>query len=144
MSNKSKKHHNQSRAEHNRTAQTRSKAAKPVKKEHGVWLIIALVLMAVHGIVATFVYNTARLNVDPNPYPWMLGLMLAHSVLNIVAAAGIWFWQKWALYVYAFSAVLAVVAGLLTGYGMYSVFYMILPVAIVGWLLRTKWDYFEK
>jgi uncharacterized membrane protein (DUF2068 family) len=70
-------------------------------------------------------------------------LMVAHSVLNIVAAAGLWFWKRWALYVYAFSTILAVIAGLLTGIGMYSVFYMVLPFVIVGWLLRTKWNYLE-
>jgi len=25
---------------------------------------------------------------------------------------------------------------------MYSIFYFALPLVIVGWLLRTKWDYF--
>jgi hypothetical protein len=38
--------------------------------------------------------------------------------------------------------VIALVVGLLA-VGMWSVFYMVLPVAILGWLLRTKWGYFE-
>jgi hypothetical protein len=26
---------------------------------------------------------------------------------------------------------------------MWSVFYFVLPLAILGYLMRTKWDYFE-
>jgi hypothetical protein len=69
--------------------------------------------------------------------------MVVHFLANVVAAVGIFYWQKWALYVYAASTVIAVVVGLLT-VGIWSVFYMLLPLVIIGWLLRTKWSYFEK
>ena len=105
--------------------------------------MLVLVLMAVHGIAAAYFYSTAKMGATPNAHTWVLSLMVAHSLLNIIAVVGIWFWQKWALYVYAVSTVLALIAGLMTGYGMYSSFYVILPVAILGWLLRTKWDYFK-
>jgi len=65
-----------------------------------------------------------------------------HSLANLIAAIGIWYWKKWALYLYVASTILAVIVGLIT-IGVWSVFYMVLPFAIVGWLLRTKWDYFE-
>jgi membrane protein YdbS with pleckstrin-like domain len=74
--------------------------------------------------------------------PWLIGLMSLHFLLNVVAAVGIWFWKKWAMYVYAASTILAVVVGLLS-IGIWSVFYMVLPFVILGWLLRTKWDYFK-
>jgi len=34
------------------------------------------------------------------------------------------------------------VVGLLS-VGAWSAFYMVLPLAIVGWALRTKWDQFS-
>lgn len=135
-------------------AQNRNKAGKPIKKEHGFWLTFALVLMVVSGIVAAIFYIAARAGVKgtypglitiadaPTTYTIALTSMIVHNLANIVAAAGIWFWKKWALYVYAASAIIALVAGLIT-VGAWSVFYMVLPVAIVGWLLRTKWNFFE-
>jgi hypothetical protein len=72
----------------------------------------------------------------------VLTLMSIHFLANVVAAVGIWYWKKWGPYVYAYSAILALVIGLVT-VGVWSVFYMVLPVAILGWLLRTKWDYFS-
>jgi hypothetical protein len=116
---------------------------KKPKKERGFWLTAALVVMAIHGIFATFLYYSPL--VAPSPTlarPWILALMVIHSLADVVAAVGIWFWKKWALYVYAASTVLALVVGLMS-VGFWSVFYMVLPLAILGWLLRTKWDYFE-
>jgi hypothetical protein len=69
-------------------------------------------------------------------------MMIVHMLANVVAALGIWFWKKWGLYVYAASAILALVAGLIS-VGIWSAFYMVLPVAILGWLVRTKWAYFD-
>ncbi len=110
--------------------------------------------MVVSGIAAAIFYISARAGVR-GTYPGVititdastsqtiaLTLMILHNLANIVAAAGIWFWKKWALYIYAGSAILALVAGLIS-VGAWSVFYMVLPVAIVGWLLRTKWNFFE-
>jgi hypothetical protein len=140
MSSKSKK---------KQTSSTKSKASsskpkapvKVKKKEHGALLTIALVLMAVHGVFATYLYN-AMSNAPEVQRPWIISMMVLHSLANIVAAAGIYAWKKWALYVYAGSTILALVAGLLA-IGAWSTFYMVLPLAIVGWLLREKWDNFE-
>jgi hypothetical protein len=44
--------------------------------------------------------------------------------------------------VYAASTILAVVAGLLS-VGIWSLFYMLLPFVILGWLIRSKQSYFE-
>jgi hypothetical protein len=77
--------------------------------------------------------------------PWLISLMVVHFLANVAAAIGIWYWKKWGVYIYIGSTILAVIVGLITtGLGMYSVFYFALPLVIVGWLLRTKWDYFEK
>jgi hypothetical protein len=114
---------------------------KKPKKVRGFWLTAALVVMAIHGIFATYLYYTQAHN-PTIQLPWLLGLMVLHSLANVVAAVGIWFWKRWALYLYAASTVLAMVLGLMS-VGFYSLFYMFLPLVIIGWLLRTKWDYIE-
>ena len=127
---------------------TRSKPVhrgKPVRqkpKVRGTVLTILLVIMALHGIVAGFFYYYYRMETSYLDREWILALMAIHFFANVVAAVGIWYWKKWALYVYAASTILAVVVGLIS-IGIWSVFYMVLPFVILGWLLRTKWDNFE-
>jgi len=110
-------------------------------KERGTAVTIVLVLMALHGIFATYFYYTVRTQEADLNRPMLLSLMVLHSLANVIAAVGIWYWKKWALYVYAASTIVAMVVGLLA-VGAWSIFYMVLPFAIVGWVLRTKWDYF--
>lgn len=73
--------------------------------------------------------------------PWLLTLMGIHSLANVIAAIGLWNWKMWAWKLYIVSTALALVVGLVS-IGMWSVFYMVLPLAIVGWALRTKWNQF--
>jgi hypothetical protein len=124
------------------TRRTPKKAQQAPKKTRGTWLTVALVVIILHGLAAAIFYATARLNTTYLDRPWALSLMALHFLANVVAAIGIWNWQKWGPYVYAASAILALVVGLVT-VGIWSVFYMVLPLAILGWLLRTKWSYFD-
>lgn len=118
---------------------------KPTKSHHkvrGAGVTIFLVIMAIHGLFATYFYYTLRTQQSYLERPVILGLMLLHSFANVIAAAGIWYWKKWAIYLYAGSTILAVVVGLIS-VGAWSLFYMVLPFFILGWLMRSKWDYFE-
>ncbi len=117
------------------------KKGKVQVKERGIWVQLLLIFMAVHGIFASYFYYTVRTQEPYLDRPMILTLMVIHSLANVVAAVGIWYWKKWALYVYAGSTILALVVGLLT-VGVWSVFYFMLPLAIVGWVLRDKWSYF--
>jgi hypothetical protein len=123
------------------TQAKRGKAAKPKPKVRGTLLTILLVIMGLHGIVAGFFYYYYRTNSASLDRPWILTLMAIHFFANVAAVIGIWYWKKWGLYVYAASTVLALVVGLLS-VGIWSVFYMVLPLAILGWVLRSKWEYF--
>jgi len=117
------------------------KKGKVQVKERGIWVQLLLIFMAVHGIFASYFYYTVRTQEPYLDRPMILTLMVIHSLANVVSAVGIWYWKKWALYVYAGSTILALVVGLLT-VGVWSVFYFMLPLAIVGWVLRDKWSYF--
>lgn len=118
------------------------KSTKAVKKkERGTAVTIILILIAVHGIFATYFYYTVRTQEADLSRPMILSLMVLHSLANVIAAVGIWYWKKWALYLYALSTVVALVVGLLVA-GPFSIFYMVLPLVILGWVMRTKWDYF--
>ena len=123
------------------TQAKKGKAAKQKPKVRGTVLTILLVIMALHGLIAGYFYYFNSKDTASLDRPWILSLMAIHFFANVVAVVGIWYWKKWGLYVYAASTVLALVVGLLS-VGIWSVFYMVLPLAILGWVLRTKWDYF--
>jgi hypothetical protein len=72
----------------------------------------------------------------------IISLMVLHSLATIVAAVGIFYWKKWALYLYAASTIAALAVGLLS-VGIWSTFDMVLPLVIVGWILRSKMQYFD-
>ena len=114
---------------------------KPIKKVRGIWLTLLLFIIGLHGIFGTVFYYVIRTQ-EALDKPWIISLMVVHSLANVVAALGIWFWKKWALYIYMASTILAIFVGLVS-IGAWSLFYMILPLAILGWVLRTKWDYFD-
>jgi hypothetical protein len=115
--------------------------AKQQHHKHGAVLTGLLILMALHGLVAAAAYGSMT-DVNSVNRPLAVSLMVVHSLANIVAAAGIYSWKKWGLYVYGVSAVLALAAGLIS-VGFWSVFYMLFPLAIAGWVLRDKWAFFE-
>ena len=120
---------------------TKSKK-KSTPKHRGTFLTILLVIIGLHGIVAGIFYYYARLDDSIVTRPWLLMLMAIHFFANVISAVGIWKWKMWGWQLYVASTVLALVVGLLA-IGIWSVFYMILPLAIVGWVLRTKWDNFS-
>jgi hypothetical protein len=126
-------------AKHRKSARSQGKT-RP--KERGTWLSLALVVMVLHGAFGAYLFYTVRVGEPYLDRPWILTLMVVHFLANILAAAGIWYWKKWGLVVYAASTVLAVVVGLLS-IGVWSVFYFVLPMAILGYILRAKWDYFQ-
>jgi len=127
---------------------TKSKQKSPTKTR-GTFLTILLVIMALHGIVAAFAFHSMSTPDAMISRPWLITLMVIHSILNVIAAVGIWKWKMWAWKLYMVSTVIGLAVGLLTmlavgllTMGMLSAFYAVLPLAIVGWALRTKWDNF--
>jgi hypothetical protein len=138
--NKSAKQHRSNK--NHQAVKSQSKGRNTPVKERGTVLTIFLVLIALHGILAGILYYTERMDNSTLDRPWILSLMVVHSLANVVAAVGIWYWKRWGLYVYSASTVLGVVVGLLA-IGAWSLFYMILPLVILGWVLRTKWGNFE-
>jgi hypothetical protein len=114
---------------------------KPVHKVRGFWLTAALVLMIVTGLAAAIFFYAAKTpQVDRT---WILTMMVVANLMDVIAAIGIWLWKRWGMYVYLYATIIAFVAGL-ASVGMWASFYLILPAVIVGWLLRSKWDYFDE
>ena len=68
------------------------KGKKTVRKERGSLLSLILVIMALHGILGTVLYYSIRTQ-DALDRPWLVSLMVIHSLANVVAVVGIWYWE---------------------------------------------------
>ena len=110
--------------------------------ERGFWLSLVLILIMIHSIFSIwFVYNAQQASTATST-PWLIGGLVLVAIAKFFAAIAIWNWKKWGLYLFAVSVVLSVILGLiLTGWWL-IVFNEVLPLAILGWLIRDKWPNF--
>jgi len=110
----------------------------PVKKQRGGWLTAWLVLMMIHGIFAAFLVLYLREQKDGVSAVWVLLVLFALAVAHIVAALAIWEWKRWGLIVYAAAVIVSMVVGLILTHTQLWVFHEILPLVILGYLVKDK------
>lgn len=121
---------------------TKRKPARTAPKERGTWLSLWLIVILLHGILASGLiwYLRAQRN-DPSP-SWVLIILFVLAIADIVAALAAWNWRKWGLWLYAISTVVGIVVGLVLTASQLIVFHDIVPLAILGYLVRDKWSDF--
>jgi hypothetical protein len=118
-----------------------AKKAQQVERGTGltIWLAL-LVIQSALGII--LIMDLTNRPEDPSR-PYLLTALFVLSAAKLVGVLGIWLWKRWGLYAYAGAVVGIAIIGLaLTGTAL-MVFYELLPVAITGWLLREKMQYFQ-
>ena len=107
-------------------------------KERGCWLTGFLVLMVIHSIVTgLLLYYFKSQNYDDAP-TW-LGVLFILALAKIVAAIAIWYWQRWGLILYGIAVIISIIVGLVVTGTQLWVFHEILPLAILGWIIKDKW-----
>lgn len=115
-----------------------TKKPQEAPKERGCWLTGWLILMLIHGITSSLLIFYQRNQEGGDSTVW-LGLLLLASIAIVVATVAIWYWQRWGLILYAISIGVSIVVGLvLTGTQLW-VFHEIIPLAILGYLIKDKW-----
>ena len=83
------------------TTQAKSSSSKPQQqpKKRSIAYIIAVVYVILHGFFwAAASVATHRAEVDK--YPVLFGLLIASALVSVAAGLGMWFWKKWAGYLY--------------------------------------------
>lgn len=111
------------------------------EKERGCWLTGWLVLMAIDGIVASLLVFYLRRQPGSDSPLW-LAVLAALSIATVVAAIAIWYWKRWGLVLYAIAVVISIAVGLILTRSQLWVFHEIIPLAILGYLIKDKWAYF--
>jgi len=121
---------------------SRSGKGTPDKKQHGGWLTAWLVIAVLRSVLYTFLvlYLRGQRN-DPSP-AWMLIILFVVSLADLVAVIAVWLWKKWGLQLYAVSTVASIAVGLMLTGSLLIVFHGIVPLAILGYLIKDKWHLF--
>jgi hypothetical protein len=122
---------------------TKDKAAKAPVKERGTWLPIWLILIMLHGILASALIWYLRSQRGDSSPSWILAILFALAITDIVAAIAAWYWKKWGLWLYAISTVAGVAIGLVLTRSQLWVFHDIIPLVILGYLVRDKRSDFD-
>jgi hypothetical protein len=117
-----------------------SSKSKPEKKRTTL-MWVAIVVIVVHGLAAAIAYSSLKTDPSVN-HPALISMAVLHFLANVVAAYGIYKWKKWGLQVYAYSAILGVVTGAMA-MGLWSIFVLILPLVILGYIFKAHYDQFE-
>lgn len=125
-----------------KTPPSKAKQA-PKRKERGIGLTIVLILVMVHSILTAFVYLRYTQDPSGNFTPWLVTALFLAAVAKFVAAAGIWMWERWGIYVFLGATLVDVAVGILLTGTMLIVFNEILPVAILAWLVRDRMQEFK-
>jgi uncharacterized membrane protein (DUF2068 family) len=112
-------------------------------RERGCLLTGMLVLIAVHGVGAAYLIFQLRADRDPGALAWTAPVLLALAISDIVAAVAIWYWKKWGLKLYSISTAIGIAAGLILTASQLVVFHDIIPLAVLGYLIKDRWSEFD-
>jgi hypothetical protein len=99
--------------------------------------------MMIHGIFSAFLVLYLREQQDGQSPLWVLAILFALATAHIVAALAIWEWKRWGFILYGVTIVVSIVLGLILTHTQLWVFHEILPLAILGYLVKDKWRYFS-
>lgn len=130
---------------HKHPPRARKGKQQPAKKVRDIWLTAAIIVVIVHGLLMIgVIYGQQYLRSADAPPTWFVLSAIAAAIADVVAGFALWRWKKWGLTLYLISTVIVIALGIMaTGYGMMWAFSRLIPFAIVGYIVRARWKYFE-
>jgi hypothetical protein len=122
---------------------TKQKKASRAQRERGTWLSLWLILIMIQGFIASGLIWYLRAQNNESSPVWMLAILFVLGIVDIVAAIAAWNWKKWGLWLYAVSTVAGIAVGLVLTRTQLIVFPDILPLVILGYLVKDKQQWFD-
>jgi cation transport ATPase len=118
-----------------KSSSSKSQAQQP--KKRSIAYIIAVVYVILHGLLWTAVaFSTYRANVDK--YPVLFGLLIVSTLLSLAAGFGMWFWKKWAGYLYLVTGMaMGLLVTVLSG-DLWLALGSFMPVIVVMYVVYPK------
>ena len=117
-------------------------APKPVKHRN-TWLTVALVIVFLHGILMAAIFWTVRPDVEKTWGNIAVWIMILSAVGDIVAAAAMWLWKRWGIYLYGLAAIGSAIVAVMASGDLFLLFGALLPAIIVLYIVMMQRDKFE-
>jgi cobalamin biosynthesis Mg chelatase CobN len=117
------------------TTQAKSSSSKSQQqpKKRSIAYIIAVVYVILHGFFWTAA-SVATHRAEVDKYPVLFGLLIASALVSVAAGLGMWFWKKWAGYLYL---VMGLFVTMLSG-DLWLALGSFLPVIVVLYVVYPK------
>jgi hypothetical protein len=145
MAKKQKKHtqavkttHPKNKHENQPAQASQSKSVRPVKKKRGWLLATAIILITLHGILATYLISTYPSSQVYVPRPYILPILIANAFIDVVAGIAMWFWKRWGVILFGISAVISAAIGLVFTGQLMVIFYQMIPFVILGYIIAYQ------
>ena len=116
---------------------------KPASKKRGGWLSAWLILIMIHGVLAAALIWYLRTEGNLSSPWWVWSILFILALADIVAAIAAWNWKRWGLWLYTASTGAGIVIGLVLTASQLIVFHDIIPLVILGMLIKDKHGYFD-
>lgn len=123
---------------------SKSKNKQDQAKERGTWLSIWLIFIMLHGILASVLIWYLRNQSGDSSPTWVWAILFVMAIVDVVAAILVWNWKRWGLWLYAISTLVGIIIGLVLTRSQLWVFHDIIPLVILGLLVKDKQSYFDK
>ncbi len=115
----------------------------PARKQRNTLLTIALVIVFLHGLLMFAIFWTVRPEVERTLGNIAVWLMIFSAVGDIVAAAAMWYWKRWGIYLYGVAAIAAAVVALLASGDLFLLLGARLPAILVLYIVMMQRSKFE-
>jgi hypothetical protein len=112
-------------------------------KERGTWLTVWLVLIVVWSIGGSILLWYYRNQETTTIFQWAVPFLFLLNLANIVAVVAIWFWKRWGLTLYLVATALGIAVGLIVTRSQLIAFHDIIPLVILGLLVKPHRESFE-
>lgn len=124
------------------TRPTQSNQQTPTRKQRTTLLTIALIIIFLHGLLMFAIFWTVRPEAERTWTNIAVWLMLFSAVGDIVAAAAMWFWKRWGIYLYGAAAIAAAIVAVMASGDLLLLFGALLPAIIVLYIVAMQRDKF--
>ncbi len=94
--------------------------------------------MMIHGLFSAFLVLYLREQNEGVSAPWVLVILFLLAVAHIIATLAIWEWKRWGLLLYLGTVAVSIAVGLVLTATQFWVFHEVLPLAILGYLVKDK------
>jgi amino acid transporter len=105
-------------------------------------LLVLLVLAQLWGVVFGFTtWSSIVEHGQPDPEMPLVGVLL--GVVGLVAFAGVWLWQRWAVYLLVAAVVVGLVSDSVMGLSSVSLLIRLVLFGALAWCIKQKWEGFR-